>query len=191
METKLKTDRRIVRTREAIVKAFLELFAEKELEHITINDIADKANVNRGTVYLHYSDKYDLLDKCIESHLNKLFSFCQNHEAQTATPLVHDLRPVFLYFEENYSFFSSLLFNQQASMFRERLVQFMSDSVRDKLKNNTVPSEINDELNAQFVASAFIGVVEWWIQNKMPYPPAYMAEQMFKLFEKNEVSIPV
>lgn len=65
-------DRRIQKTKDAIIKAFVELMAEKNFEQITINEIADRADVNRGTVYLHYVDKYDLLDQCIETHLNKL-----------------------------------------------------------------------------------------------------------------------
>jgi AcrR family transcriptional regulator len=69
MTTGTKIDRRILKTKEAINKAFLELFSDKEFEQITINDIADRANVNRGTIYLHYTDKYDLLNKCIDDHL--------------------------------------------------------------------------------------------------------------------------
>lgn len=56
MENAVKTDRRILRTKQSITKSFLELFSEKDFEQITINEIAERANVNRGTVYLHYSD---------------------------------------------------------------------------------------------------------------------------------------
>ncbi|NGY75686.1 helix-turn-helix transcriptional regulator [Bacillus megaterium] len=45
---------------------------------MTIQDIADKANVNRGTIYLHYMDKYDLLDKMIEEHMNNLEELCHS-----------------------------------------------------------------------------------------------------------------
>ncbi|WP_277408505.1 TetR/AcrR family transcriptional regulator [Lacrimispora xylanisolvens] len=59
-------DRRIKKTRQLIMDTFIDLLSEKEFEKITINDIAERADINRGTVYLHYMDKYDLLDKCIE-----------------------------------------------------------------------------------------------------------------------------
>lgn len=48
MDTATKIDRRILRTKESINKAFLGLFSEKEFDQITINDIAERANVNRG-----------------------------------------------------------------------------------------------------------------------------------------------
>lgn len=34
--------------------------------------------MNRGTVYLHYSDKFDLLDKIIEEHINEMKNFCES-----------------------------------------------------------------------------------------------------------------
>jgi AcrR family transcriptional regulator len=62
MSQKLREDPRITRTRHLIVKAFQELLAEKDFELITIQEIADRATVNRVTFYAHFEDKYDLLD---------------------------------------------------------------------------------------------------------------------------------
>ena len=57
----MKEDRRIRKTKSAIKSSFIELLNEKELEKITIQDIANRADINRGTFYLHYEDKYLLL----------------------------------------------------------------------------------------------------------------------------------
>ncbi|WP_424767855.1 TetR/AcrR family transcriptional regulator [Paenibacillus sp. sgz302251] len=65
-------DRRIFKTQESLRKAVIGLMTEKNFDEITIQDIADRANVNRGTIYLHYQDKYDLVDKLVESHLSEL-----------------------------------------------------------------------------------------------------------------------
>ncbi|MEI2472593.1 TetR family transcriptional regulator, partial [Peribacillus frigoritolerans] len=73
-----KVDRRIVRTQEAIKKAFLELMSEKNFDSMTIQDISDRANINRATVYLHYLDKFDLLDKIIEEHINNMVNLCES-----------------------------------------------------------------------------------------------------------------
>ncbi|MEI2396555.1 TetR/AcrR family transcriptional regulator [Paenibacillus phytohabitans] len=187
MGTGIKTDRRILRTREAINRAFLELFGEKELEQITINDIAERANVNRGTVYLHYTDKYDLLNRCIEDHLGKMFLSCN----MTRTPdgdvgLISEMKPVFLYFEQNFLFFSAMLANQRTTIFRERLLEIVSANVIHKLEmEKSVPEGMDKQLIAHFMASAFVGTVEWWIQNRMPHAPEEMAQQVRSLFEGN------
>ncbi|GAA3333324.1 hypothetical protein GCM10020331_096920 [Ectobacillus funiculus] len=44
----------------------------KNFDQITLQDISDRANVGRRTIYHHYMDKYDLLDKLMEEHINKL-----------------------------------------------------------------------------------------------------------------------
>lgn len=187
MGTGIKTDRRILRTREAINRAFLELFGEKELEQITINDIAERANVNRGTVYLHYTDKYDLLNRCIEDHLGRMFLSCN----MTRTPdgdvgLISEMKPVFLYFEQNFLFFSAMLANQRTTIFRERLLEIVSANVIHKLEmEKSVPEGMDKQLIAHFMASAFVGTVEWWIQNRMPHAPEEMAQQVRSLFEGN------
>lgn len=140
--------------------------------------------MNRGTIYLHYSDKYDLLDKLINDHLNKLTSLCN---PSGGTPMASELLPVFVYIQNHFLFFSAMLSTTRATIFRKRLMEFVSVRVKEKLDLRNPYLAIDSELNAQFMASAFVGIVEWWIQCQMPHPPEYMAEQLRKLFEKNEV----
>ena len=57
-----KLDPRVKRTRNLILSAFESLLAEKEFESITVQDVTDRAQVNRATFYAHFPDKYALLD---------------------------------------------------------------------------------------------------------------------------------
>jgi AcrR family transcriptional regulator len=57
-----KIDPRILRTRQLIVDSFISLVSEKDLNHITVRDITEKATINRATFYAHFTDKFDLLD---------------------------------------------------------------------------------------------------------------------------------
>jgi len=52
-------DRRIARTKAAIREALVALIEEKGFDALTVKDIATRANINRGTFYLHYKDKFD------------------------------------------------------------------------------------------------------------------------------------
>lgn len=72
-----KVDRRIIKSQEAIKKAFIELMTERNFDQITIQEISDRANVSRRTIYLHYMDKFDLLDKLIEEHIYELRELCE------------------------------------------------------------------------------------------------------------------
>lgn len=186
MKPAVKTDRRILRSKQAITRAFLELFAEKDFKEMTINDIADRANVNRGTVYLHYVDKYDLLDKCIEEHIMAMISLCEKGEAEEPDQgLISDPQPVFDYLKDHFAFFSAMFSTQRVFVFRDRLQDSISVSIVDKMSNEEPRGDAESEMNAHFMASAFIGIVEWWVRRRMPHSSAFMADQVRRLFEKN------
>lgn len=69
-----RVDPRVKRTRQLIQQAFLELFAEKESASISIQDITDRATVNRATFYAHFPDKYALLDSIVRERFQQMLS---------------------------------------------------------------------------------------------------------------------
>jgi AcrR family transcriptional regulator len=58
-----KVDLRVVKTRANIKNTFIDLLFEKEFNEITIQNILDKALINRSTFYKHYLDKYELAEQ--------------------------------------------------------------------------------------------------------------------------------
>ena len=61
MET--KTDRRIKRTRYLLVHALTSLMLKKSIKDITVKELCESVDINRGTFYLHYKDIYDMLEQ--------------------------------------------------------------------------------------------------------------------------------
>ncbi|MGG0414326.1 TetR/AcrR family transcriptional regulator C-terminal domain-containing protein [Peribacillus simplex] len=177
-----KVDRRIVRTRDAIKKAFLELMSEKNFDSITIQDISDRANINRATVYLHYLDKFDLLDKVIEEHIHNMANLC---ELEAEMDWIESTVICMEYLVSNYLFFSTMLASEGARYFRSRFVQHNIEEFKkdvDVTKGKNLGQ--NEDIVAEFVANAYVGVVEWWLKNGMPYPPKEMAEKVGDLLER-------
>jgi AcrR family transcriptional regulator len=72
-----KLDPRVKRTRNLIQQAFLELLTEKDFHSISVQDITERAEVNRATFYAHFADKFALLDESIR------LSFRQELETRT------------------------------------------------------------------------------------------------------------
>lgn len=60
-----RVDPRITRTRKLIRDALTSLLAEKSFEAITVQDVAERATINRATFYAHYTDKFALLDALV------------------------------------------------------------------------------------------------------------------------------
>ncbi|WP_219834266.1 TetR/AcrR family transcriptional regulator [Paenibacillus sp. R14(2021)] len=183
-----KVDRRTIKTREAINQALIELMSEKDFDTITINDISNRADIHRGTVYLHYSDKYDLLDKAIKDHLGNMLKFCiLSKLPEEKLDLDHSLLPMFLYFEAHFSFYFTVLTNKGTACFQEQLILLVKNGIIKRLKVSGNYEEGNKEVAVQFMLSAYVGVVEWWIKNNMPLSPQTVAEQLWDMLENNYV----
>lgn len=178
-------DRRIAKTREAILKAFVELLEEKKIEHITINEIADRANVNRGTIYLHYADKYDLLDQCIDSYLKQLYDTCMPAKDTTLFASDGPLLETFEYLERHAHIYETLLTRKGTHAFRGQMMAFIIRGVEEQVQTYGLPQGANREIMVQFVAAAITGLVEWWIVNSRPYPPEEMVKQLVMLLEQH------
>ncbi|MEW6085519.1 MAG: TetR/AcrR family transcriptional regulator [Chloroflexota bacterium] len=65
-EVEEKLDPRVKRTRSLILQAFMELLPEKGFQSVSVQDITEKAGINRATFYAHFPDKYALLDHSIQ-----------------------------------------------------------------------------------------------------------------------------
>ena len=179
-----KVDRRITKSQEAIKKAVIELMSEKKFDDITLQDIADRANVNRGTIYLHYLDKFDLLDRLIDEHINVLRVQCKE-AAEMELDFVESNIGWFEYFESNYSFFSTMLASSKASYFRSRFQDLLIEEIKNDIDTTKVINrELNEEVILQFIVTSFVGMVEWWITKEMPLPPRVIAEQLGTLLDR-------
>src|SRR5262245_64094341 len=62
---KRRVDRRVQRTRQVLQQAFIDSVRDKGFAATSVQEITERANVNRGTFYLHFEDKYTLTDTVI------------------------------------------------------------------------------------------------------------------------------
>ena len=70
-------DRRVRKTKKRLCRrALAALWPEKPLKSITVREISELADINRGTFYLHYSDVFDMVEKLQNDILKK---FKQDH----------------------------------------------------------------------------------------------------------------
>lgn len=180
-------DRRILKTQKAIIDAFVELIAEKDFKQITINEIADRANVNRGTIYLHYIDKFDLLDKCMDIYFVKLFESCMTDDSTTQLPSKISMIHTFKYFEKHAFIYTTLLINKGIPAFRKRMTDAIMRGLGEQVDVSGINRDMNKEMVIQFIASAIVGVMEWWIINSMPYSATDIVEQLWSLLERIQI----
>ncbi len=78
-----KTDLRVVKTRETMHNALIELLYEKPFDEISAKDVIEKARVNRTTFYRYYSGLVSLVDEVISGTKHEFARMLANENCQT------------------------------------------------------------------------------------------------------------
>ena len=79
-------DLRVKKTRSSIINAFLQLRAKKPLERITVKELADLAEINKATFYLHYKDIYDLSETLENELFERAFNSIEHPNSVLTEP---------------------------------------------------------------------------------------------------------
>lgn len=170
-------DRRIKKTKKAIREALTTLMQQKNFKDITIKELTDLADVNRGTFYLHYLDIYDLLEQ-IEKEMFDEFNSVINH--YTYEELTKNPFPLFLqiyqFVADNADMCMVLLGQNGDIAFLEKL----KDIVRNKSLKDWMlikkDNDINYEYFYAFVVSGCTGLIYRWLEDNRKHTPEEMAK---------------
>jgi AcrR family transcriptional regulator len=182
------TDLRVVKTRAAIQSRFLDLLLHKNFNEITVKDIASAANVGRGTFYLHYEDKYDLLEKVIEEGLDETIDKFHPHSYFLDGKIVPEhiitfVLTIFQHFKKNECFFKAMFFNEGIPMFRHRMQLRFLKKFQTEIQQLDLPTVNADPMMLEilpiFISSGMISLVSWWFENQMRISEQEMADKIF------------
>lgn len=180
-----RTDPRIVRTRQLLRDAFIELLQEMDIEKISVNRLAERATINRVTFYLHYRDIPDMLEKMADDMIEDI------HQVLNSTPLNPNSAeeedwPMLVNLLEHISkhekFYKVILTKNRTTIFSDRLLKLLAGLVTERLERMESQSYIS-ALNIQkdiaiwYGSSALIGTIIAWLRKDMPYTPQFLAKQ--------------
>ena len=166
-------DLRVRRTRKMIQEALLELTVEKGYPNITVQDIADRAMINRSTFYRHYLDKDDLLVQYMDevtaltSEDDVAADKLHPGDKEVPSGLIKLLRHIATYSE----FYRVMLSANGHPVVTDRLRRNAEQRFRYLLtRPGLVATPINSPLDMRltYISCAGIGAILWWVENKMP-----------------------
>lgn len=79
-----------------------------------------------------------------------------------------------------------MLTSKGAPSFRTRLLDYVMGGFRGEIDRESGRNvDLNEDVMLQYAGTAYVGVIEWWIRNEMPYPPQIMAEQVGALLKRS------
>ena len=166
--TEAKHDRRILKTKKAIYEALVELMQKKNLNSITVTELAAAANINRKTFYTYYSTVNDVLDEVINELISSLkdlmYAMSEDYNMLSPQTLFAFLNTIMSDVDIVRALFTSdngnMLFNKLQKALQETLLKELIDN---DIKMNIPPEQY--PLISSFVAGGLIYVYYEWITN--------------------------
>ena len=175
MKTKLE-DRRIRKTKKLLKDSLIALMYEKKVKDITIKDITERADLSRGTFYLHYLDIYDLLSQIEDEAIENVKQMLQEFNAQSNASTYHLLEQLFNYLYENKQLFQLLLYSNSDTQFLNKLKVFIKTMGLYTLQNVYKESHPDQQTYfLSFISSGVLGMTEHWFESGMTLTSAEMA----------------
>ncbi len=178
-------DRRILRTKRLIRDALSELMIEKGFDGVTVSDLTTKADINRGTFYIHYQDKYDLLEQSENELLERIEEIVLEAQLynpkevmkyiEEGKPLPH-IQQLVEFFLENYGFVKTILGAKGDPSFHVKLKEVMKRNMLNHVQN-LKETELLVPIDYLFayVSSANLGVLQHWLENGSDESPTEIA----------------
>ncbi|MCP3764750.1 TetR/AcrR family transcriptional regulator [Domibacillus sp. A3M-37] len=175
MKKEEKLDRRQIRTKKLIRQALLELSEEKGLSQVTVRDLAERAEINRGTFYLHYRDVADLVDQLKSEIFEGILPFASEinplevkSHAERGEPYPVLLK-VLEYFLAQADFLRVMLSANGDLQLPLQIKEFMSERMLQKFEQY-MPEKSEDAIPwdyfVAYIASANIGVLTHWMASE-------------------------
>ncbi len=165
-----KVDLRIIKTKKSIYEAFISLLEEYSFEEIKVSEICSKALINRSTFYIHFQDKYSLLDSLIRDLKVGLQTvLLQNEEISSLKGYYMAIIKILLdYIEENKNFYIPIVINNRNSIARDMIYDTLEEDISNRIKKDT-DSKIPSEFVTYFYLGAIFNVGIEWIRNRCTY----------------------
>lgn len=167
------TQKRKTQTKAIIKNVFTQLLIEKGFNSLTVSDITRMSNINRGTFYLHYVDKYDLLEQLENEIISELTNILlKDSEYNLNNPLelipYSSILNALYYVKEDFEFIMALIGNKGDSAFIEKFKDIIKKLIESRVnKSNSLSLSMkgipNDYAN-EILLSSIISVILLWIR---------------------------
>ena len=184
-----KEDRRVRRTKKLLTQALTQLLQEKQINEITVKELTDLADMNRGTFYLYYKDIFDMLEKIEDGLFEALDEIVSLHEhddvSHQTTPILLDL---FHFIEENQEMCRVLLSPHGDMNFLHRLNQVVREKCLQMWPNEEDKKDATFEYHYSFVVYGCVGVFRAWLNGNCQEPAEKMAEMADAMIRRGSLS---
>lgn len=170
-------DRRVRKTKKVLRKSLISLMKEKSINSITVKELCEKADINRGTFYLHYTDVFYMLDEIEKELFEEFQEMILSHEiSEDRIETKPILKDIFTFIAQNKDFCMVILCDRGDMVFVKKIVSIIYEKgYNDWI--NIFKKENKDIFNKyySFILYGVIGLIDNWLKNGLKESPEYMA----------------
>lgn len=178
-------DRRIHKSKAALKESLLALIQENDFRGITITDIVNRADLNRGTFYKHYQYKEDLMDEIINDVMADLVVSYRDPyrdiEIFEIKYLTSSAIKIFEHVHHHSDFYTLILKTNQLYYLQNRVCSELKKLFLYDFSSSQFSPTLNGEILASYQAHAIFGIMTEWIHGGFKHSPDYMAQQLLEI----------
>ena len=172
-----KIDRRQLRTRRRIREAFISLVTEKGPEKLTVKELAQRADIDRKTFYLHYESISSVVEEMQNEFLSQIELLITEYDLfQPSFDALGFFRRLNTFIDENASFYREIVTADRYSFFYDKLKESMKELLRQKYHQRIQASPVSLtklSLYTEYATSGIIAVYVEWLKH-----PEYSLEEV-------------
>lgn len=179
LNAKPTVDRRVIKTKRAIKSAFAHLLTEKDINDITISDIAAVADINRKTFYNYYAGIHEVIDE-IENDI-----IWHVDEALTDIDFKNSIKSPYRVFEKltavintDMDFFGYLLSNNSNVSLTTKIVDLLKAKVKILLQKYIEVEDGRLDIMLEFMVSGMVAVYRAWFNSDRSEPIETISEDI-------------
>ena len=198
MDTILRSrhERRRLQTRALLIRTTLQLVLEKGYDAILVQDITDRADLGRGTFYLHFKDKEEVVWAAFRD-LFEEFEQESHRKLDRRMPQVEyfGLLNVFRHADKNRDLYRVMFGGKGSAVLTGRAQDFLANAFLYDIRRAPEPPEIDfhipEEIEAQIVTGVISRLLFWWLETPNSYSPEQMAAMTYEaLYRKSPPDSP-
>lgn len=163
-------DRRIRKTKAVLKSSLVSLMKEKNVKNITVKELCERADINRGTFYLHYKDIFDMLEQIETEFFSEFANIIDNYGKSHQESRLYILENIFALTKKHKDFCLVLLSSKGDIGFIKKLLSHIHN-----IFFQVYDEGVAVEYYFSFIIYGCIGVVENWLKGDAKESPQDIA----------------
>ena len=180
-QDRTRPDRRVLRTRESLRNALLELMVERGWDGIDIQSLCERANIGRSTFYLHYPNKEELLEGSFAGLRASLREQTQRSAVCPPDQLAF-VGGLIEHVHQQQQVFRAMLGRRSGHFVQDRFRELLVDLVEEERPAGSRRSWQALAI-ANYLGGALFQLLTWWLGTSRPHRPQEI-ETLFHTLSK-------